>query len=79
MSDGVPGITVEGINLAPDFSPNGILSTDGVHPNPRGYGIVANEMLEVIEAKFGANLPSINVTNLPSVVVCGVGDCLSEQ
>lgn len=79
LSDGVPGITVEGINLAPDFSPDGVLSTDGVHPNPRGYGIVANEMLEVIEAKFGANLPSINVTNLPSVVVCGVGDCLSEQ
>ncbi len=79
FSDGVPGITYEGINLEPDFSPNGILSTDGVHPNPRGYAIIANEMLGVIEAKFGANLPSINVTNLPSVVVCGVGDCLTEQ
>ncbi|MBO6795291.1 MAG: hypothetical protein JJ895_15400 [Balneolaceae bacterium] len=78
-SDGVPGITYEGINLEPDFSPNGILSTDGVHPNPRGYAIIANEMLGVIEAKFGANLPSINVTNLPSVVVCGIGDCLTEQ
>lgn len=78
LSDGVPGITVQGVNLAPDFSPNGILSTDGVHPNPRGYAIIANEMLGVIEAKWGAMLPRINVINLPSVVVCGVGDCVSE-
>ncbi|MCR9132437.1 MAG: hypothetical protein NXI08_07680 [bacterium] len=78
LSDGVPGITVQGVNLAPDFSPNGILSTDGVHPNPRGYAIIANEMLGVIEAKWGALLPRINVINLPSVVVCGVGDCVSE-
>lgn len=79
LSDGQPGITVNGVNLAPDFSPNGVLSTDGVHPNLRGYAIIANEMLEVIEAKFGANLPSVNVLNLPGVIVCGVGDCVSEQ
>ncbi len=78
LSDGVPGITVQGVNLAPDFSPNGILSTDGVHPNPRGYAIIANEMLGVIEAKWGAMLPRIDVINLPSVVVCGIGDCVSE-
>jgi len=79
FTDGTPGITVEGINLKPDFSPNGIFSTDGVHLNPRGAAIFATEWLEAIEAKFGAALPSISVTNLPSVVVCGIGDCLSEQ
>ena len=31
FTDGVPGINVEGINLAPDFSPNGVISTDGLH------------------------------------------------
>ncbi len=79
LSDGVPGITVEGVNLEPDFSPNGILSTDGLHVNPKGAAILANEVLGVIEDNFGAVLPSVNVTNLPSVVVCGTGDCLSEQ
>lgn len=79
FTDGVPGITVEGMDLAPDFTPNGIFSTDGVHLNPRGSAIFGNEWIEAINVKFGANIPLINVTNLPSVVVCGVGDCLTEQ
>lgn len=79
FTDGVLGVTVEGINLAPDFSPNGVFSTDGLHFNPRGAALFANEFLTAIETKFGANLPSVSVTDLPSVVVCGVGDCLSEQ
>ena len=66
------------INLAPDFSPNGVISTDGLH-NPRGSAVFANEWIDAVENKFGATLPSISVTELPSVVVCGIGDCLSEQ
>jgi len=79
LSDGVPGITVDGVALAPDFSPNGVLSTDGVHPNPRGNAIVVNRMLDVIEAKFGSTLPRINALSLPTVTLCTTGDCLSEQ
>jgi hypothetical protein len=79
LSDGVPGITVDGVNLAPDFSPNGVLSTDGIHPNPRGNAIIANEIIDVIEAKFNAQLPSLNVISLPSVTICAINDCLSEQ
>lgn len=79
FTDGVPGITVDGVNLQPDFSPNGVLSTDGIHPNPRGNAIIANEFIRVIEENFGASLPDIDVVNLPSVTVCGIGDCLSEQ
>ena len=79
FTDGVPGINVEGINLAPDFSPNGVISTDGLHLNPRGSAVFANEWIDAVENKFGATLPSISVTELPSVVVCGIGDCLSEQ
>lgn len=79
LSDGVPGITVDGVDLSPDFAPTGVLSTDGVHPNARGYGILANEFLSVIEAKFGASFPGVSVLDLPSVTVCGIGDCASEQ
>ncbi|MEQ9263887.1 MAG: hypothetical protein RLN81_01600 [Balneolaceae bacterium] len=79
LSDGVPGITVDGVDLTPDFAPTGVLSTDGVHPNARGYGILANEFLSEIEFKFGAIFPGVNVLDLPSVTVCGVGDCASEQ
>lgn len=79
LSDGVPGITVGGVDLTPDFAPSGVLSTDGVHPNARGYGILANEFLSVIETKFGSSFPGVNVLDLPSVTVCGIGDCASEQ
>ena len=79
ISDGVPGITYQGVNLQPDFSPNGVLSTDGIHPNPRGNAIIANEIIKVIEDKWGSNIPMVNLINLPSVTLCGTGDCLSEQ
>jgi len=73
-----PGITVDGVFLNPDFSPNGVFSTDGIHPNARGTAIVANEFLRVIETEFNAIIPKIDVTALPSVAVCA-GDCVSQQ
>ena len=45
-ADGVVGIDFNGTTLAPDFTPNGIFSADGVHPNPRGYGLIANKFIE---------------------------------
>jgi hypothetical protein len=78
ISDGQPGIRVNGTILAPDFSPNGVFSTDGIHPNPRGNAIVANEIISVIENNFGASIPKVNVLNQPSVQLCS-GDCVSQQ
>jgi hypothetical protein len=71
------GVRVNGVTLAPDFSPNGIFSTDAIHPNQRGNALLVNDMLEVIESTFNANLPEVNVLNLPSVQVCA-GDCASQ-
>jgi len=59
LSDGVPGITVDGVDLTPDFAPTGVLSTDGIHPNPRGNALIVNEIIATIEAQFGASLPDI--------------------
>ena len=78
LSDGVPGITVDGVDLSPDFAPTGVLSTDGIHPNPRGNALIVNEIIATIEAKFGSVLPEINVLNRSSVSVCA-GNCLSQQ
>ncbi len=76
--DGETGIRIEGTLLQPDFSPNGIFSTDGIHPNPRGSAILANEFIKVIENAFGADIPKVDVLNLPSVQLCA-GDCVSQQ
>jgi lysophospholipase L1-like esterase len=78
MDGSSPGISIDGTFLNPDFSPNGVFSTDGVHPNARGNAILANEFLRVIEAEFNATIPKVDVLALPSVSVCA-GDCLSQQ
>ena len=67
-ADGVQGIEVQGVNLAPDFSPNGIYSVDGVHPNPRGAGIVANRIIEALNANRGAQIPPVNVLALRGII-----------
>jgi lysophospholipase L1-like esterase len=72
------GVTVDGVNLAPDFSPNGVFSTDGIHPNPRGSAAIANEIIDVIEQNFGATIPDVDVLRLPSVQICA-GNCVSQQ
>ncbi len=67
-ADGVQGIIVDGVSLAPDFSPNGVFSTDGIHPNPRGHGIVTNAIIDLINSSFGASIPKMNVLALRSIL-----------
>ena len=44
-----------------------LFSLDGVHPNARGYAVIANEILKVINAKFKAKLPLHNETYFPGI------------
>jgi lysophospholipase L1-like esterase len=61
------GITVGASKYTADYVSGGIFSLDGVHPSNRGAGIVANEFLRVINAKWGCNIPYIDVNNLPGI------------
>jgi hypothetical protein len=61
-ADGVKGTYYEGVYVGPDFSPSGIFSTDGVHPNPRGHAIIANELIDFINDKFNSTIPKVNTT-----------------
>lgn len=58
------GITVNGIKFTTQYITGGLFSLDGVHPTSRGYAIVANEFIKVINQKWGANIPLINVANI---------------
>lgn len=46
--------------ITDDFVSGGAFSLDGVHPSPRGYAAIANAMLDVINAKYGSNIPKVN-------------------
>jgi lysophospholipase L1-like esterase len=41
--------------LTTDLVLGGAVSLDGVHPNSRGYALVANEFLKAIDAAYGSN------------------------
>jgi lysophospholipase L1-like esterase len=46
-----------------------VFSLDGVHPNSRGYGIVANEFIRVVNEKYGADVPGVTAGYYPGVTV----------
>ncbi|MBR9845182.1 MAG: G-D-S-L family lipolytic protein [Algicola sp.] len=48
----------------------GAFSLDGVHPNARGYALIANEFMRAIDATYGSNFEAsgnfVNVGNYPT-------------
>lgn len=44
-----------------------LFSLDGVHPNARGYAVIANEIIKVINRDFKANLPIKNASYYPGI------------
>ncbi|HUH26094.1 MAG TPA: hypothetical protein VLY87_05670, partial [Flavobacterium sp.] len=46
-----------------------LFSLDGVHPNPRGYAFVTNEIVKVINKHYKAHLPLLVAGNYPGVTI----------
>lgn len=61
------GVTFDGINFTPEFVSGGLYSIDGVHPNNRGYAMIANEYIRVINQNYGSNLKPVSVSNYRGV------------
>lgn len=49
------GIESNGLILRSNLVTGGAFSLDGVHPNSRGYALIANEMLKEIDETYGSN------------------------
>jgi lysophospholipase L1-like esterase len=48
-----------------------LFSLDGVHPNARGYAVIANEIIKVINAKYKSNLPLHAPSYFPGINIVG--------
>ena len=64
-ADGVLGFMSGGVNLVPLSLTqaelyNSVFSTDFVHPNPRGQALIANEIIKVLNTKYGATIPTVD-------------------
>jgi len=54
------GLSLGGHLYTSDFVTGGIFSLDGVHPNDLGYALMANTMIDAIDARFGCAIPNVN-------------------
>lgn len=54
------GFVTNGVTNTAGFISGNLFSLDGVHPTPRGYAVVANEMIKAINLKYGSTIPLIN-------------------
>ncbi len=62
------GMTFSGVDYNADYIAGGSFSLDGVHPNTRGYAIIANKFIEVINATYGSNLRPVIVQNYRGII-----------
>jgi len=51
----ISGVGTSGLILTADLVTGGAFSLDGVHPNSRGYALIANEMMKAIDDTYGSN------------------------
>jgi hypothetical protein len=57
------GVSANGFTVTGAFITGGGFSTDGVHPSPRGYALIANAFIEAINKTYGSNLKGVDLGN----------------
>lgn len=66
------GVATNGINNTTTYVSGNLFSLDGVHPTPRGYAIIANEMLKAINAQYGSTFRGVNANSYPGTLFPGL-------
>jgi lysophospholipase L1-like esterase len=62
------GIVYNGASYSNTYITGGAFSLDGIHPNGRGYALIANEFVRVINARFNSNLPFVDVNASTGII-----------
>ena len=62
------GVVTNAVNNTATFASGNLFSLDGVHPTPRGYAVIANEFIRIINSNYGASVPTVNPNNYRGVV-----------
>ncbi len=57
------GFSANGFTVTGAFITGGGFSTDGVHPSPRGYALIANTFIEAINKTYGSNFKGVDLGN----------------
>ncbi|RZK24535.1 MAG: hypothetical protein EOO56_00970 [Hymenobacter sp.] len=54
------GYVTNGVSNSTSFITGNLFSLDGIHPTPRGYALVANEIIKAINTKYGSAIQQVN-------------------
>ncbi|MDZ7624035.1 MAG: hypothetical protein U5J96_06255 [Ignavibacteriaceae bacterium] len=63
------GLTINGVNFSATYVSGNFFSLDGIHPTSQGYGVIANEFIKVINNKYSASIPLVDVSTIPGSLV----------
>ena len=61
------GISYDAGLVTSEFGKGGAFSLDGIHLTPRGYALVANKIIEGINATYNSSVPTVNAGNYATV------------
>ncbi len=62
------GIEYNGISINMKFVTGGAFSLDGLHLNPIGQALLANEFIKAINSKFGSTIPQVDATKYRGII-----------
>jgi lysophospholipase L1-like esterase len=58
------GVVIGGTRYTTAYLRGGLFSRDGVHPSSLGHGLLANEFIRAINARFGGVIPPVDLLPL---------------
>jgi hypothetical protein len=63
------GIKYNGVDYSSQFINGGLFSLDGTHPTPRGYALIANELIRVINSYYGTAIPVVDANSYGGIKI----------
>ncbi len=68
LSQTKTGISYDGISLNAQFVTGGAFSLDGIHLNPIGNALLANEFIKAINNTYSSSIPQVDATKYRGIV-----------
>jgi hypothetical protein len=65
-------ILSDGILLSAEYATGQAFSLDGARFTPKGYGVVANLVIDALDARYGGSVPHLRTSTLPGTPLLGL-------
>ncbi len=72
------GTVYDGVVFKTTYVTGGLFSLDAIHPSSRGQALIANEFIKVINSKWSAKIPLINVSTIPGSLILAKNNPLAS-